>query len=338
MLFNTSNKGLLMLLGLETFSYHLAFAYGKMNIFKFIEKTASLGLDGVQINVEGDDLAHLGSDDPGFLKEVKSTIDKYDLFVEIDTCGTNPDNLKRILKICELLGSDTMRVFSSIGGNVQEEMSQAIIDFKQVVPLCRNFGVSIAYENHEYESSQEIMKVVNEVNSDYVGTHIDIGNSMMLWEEPIDAIKTMAPKAVSSHFKDHIVVMQGDQPMIIGVPLGKGNIDLAESFRILDQQSPLERINIEVCYGYIAAFHLPETKGYGGKLGQGCFQVVQPPFAPELVAPYIDHYLENPFKLSAFNWSELAKMAKSESQREELVFLQENSVLDSVEYMKQLNA
>jgi hypothetical protein len=38
-----------MLLGLETFSYHLAFAYGKMDIFKFIQRTAQLGLDGVQI-------------------------------------------------------------------------------------------------------------------------------------------------------------------------------------------------------------------------------------------------------------------------------------------------
>jgi hypothetical protein len=32
-----------MLLGLETFSYHLAFAYGEMNIFDFIERTAELG-------------------------------------------------------------------------------------------------------------------------------------------------------------------------------------------------------------------------------------------------------------------------------------------------------
>ena len=29
-----------MLLGLETFSYHLAFAYGKMDVFCFIKRTA----------------------------------------------------------------------------------------------------------------------------------------------------------------------------------------------------------------------------------------------------------------------------------------------------------
>ena len=54
-----------MQLGLETFSYHLAFAYGKMDIFDFIKRTAEFELDGVEINMEGADLAHLGSDDSG---------------------------------------------------------------------------------------------------------------------------------------------------------------------------------------------------------------------------------------------------------------------------------
>ena len=38
-----------MLLGLETFSYHLAFAYGKMDIFDFIKRTAEFELDGVEM-------------------------------------------------------------------------------------------------------------------------------------------------------------------------------------------------------------------------------------------------------------------------------------------------
>jgi 3-oxoisoapionate decarboxylase len=325
-----------MLLGLETFSYHFAFAYGKMDIFQFIERTAELGLDGVQINVEGNELAHLGSDESGFLREVKACIDSFGLFVEIDTCGTHPTNLTRILKICHALGSKTMRVYSSMGGNVLKELKQAVIDFKYMVPRCIDYDVKIAYENHEFESSEDIMSVVNQVNSDAVGTHIDVGNSMMLWEEPFEAIQKMAPRGVSTHFKDHIVVMLGDQPMIIGVPLGKGSIDLLECYRILDQQSPLKRINIEVCYGYMAPFRIPEKDGYGAKLGEGCFAVVKPPYDPEIVAPYISQYLENPFELQAYGWSELSKIATSDAQRKKLMVLQDKAVEDSVAYVKQL--
>ena len=48
-----------MLLGLESFSYHLAFSSGKMDIFSVIKKAMEPGLDGVQIDVEGDEFLTL---------------------------------------------------------------------------------------------------------------------------------------------------------------------------------------------------------------------------------------------------------------------------------------
>ena len=326
-----------MLLGLETFSYHLAFAYGKMDIFDFIKRTAEFELDGVEINIEGADLAHLGSDDPGFLRDVRAMTDELGLYVELDTCDTNPQNLTRALDICKALGADRLRVYSSVGGDVKEELEHAAEDFRQVIPLCADYGVRIAYENHEYETSHDVLKVVREVNSEYVGTHVDTGNSMLMWEEPIEAIENMAPYAMSTHFKDHVVIMAGGQPVVVGVPLGKGSIDCAEAFRILAEQSPLERINIEVCYGYVAPFRLPEGEGHGGKLGQGSFRVQPPPHDPGVIAPYTSRSLDTDAELQAWAWQDLAKLARSEEEREELLALQDQAVIDSVEYVKGLN-
>ena len=326
-----------MLLGLETFSYHLAFAYGKMDIFDFIKRTAEFELDGVEINIEGADLAHLGSDDPGFLRDVRAMTDELGLYVELDTCDTNPQNLTRALDICKTLGADRLRVYSSVGAEVKEELEHAAEDFRQVIPLCADYGVRIAYENHEYETSHDVLKVVREVNSEYVGTHVDTGNSMLMWEEPIAAIENMAPYAMSTHFKDHVVIMAGGQPVVVGVPLGKGSIDCAEAFRILAEQSPLERINIEVCYGYVAPFRLPEGEGHGGKLGQGSFRVQPPPHDPGVIAPYTSRSLDTDAELQAWAWQDLAKLARSEEEREELLALQDQAVIDSVEYVKGLN-
>ncbi len=326
-----------MLLGLETFSYHLAFGYGKMDIFDFIRKTVEFGLDGVEINVEGDDLAHLGSEDPGFLAEVRALTEAHNLYVELDTRDTNPQNLTRVLKICSALGADRMRVFSSMGGDVQGELEQAVEDFREVLPLCADYGIKIGYENHEFETSHDVLKVVREVDSEYVGTHVDTGNSMMVWEDPIEAITNMAPYAVSTHFKDHIVIVLKEQPMVVGVPLGTGSTNCAECFRILSEQSPLERISIEVCYGYIAPFRLPEAEGYGGKLGEGAFRVYPPPYDPAVVAPYVLRTLEDDLGLESFEWERLAERARSEAEREELVALQEKAVVDSVSYVKKLN-
>ena len=326
-----------MKLGLETFSYHLAFSYGKMDVFDFIKRTAEFGLDGVEINIEGADLAHLGSDDPEFLRDVRAMIDELGLYVELDTCDTNPQNLTQALDICRALGADRLRVYSSVGGDVKEELRQAADDFRQLIPLCADYGVRIAYENHEYESSHDVLQVVREVNSEYVGTHVDTGNSMSVWEEPIEAIRNMAPYAMSTHFKDHIVIMAGGQPVIVGVPLGQGSIDCAEAFRILTEQSPLERINIEVCYGYAAPFRLPEAEGHGAKLGQGSFRVEPPPYEPGVVAPYTSRVLDADIELQSWAWQDMAKLARSEEEREELLGLQNQSVIDSVAYVKGLN-
>jgi len=326
-----------MLLGLETFSYHLAFAHGKMDVFDFIRRTAELGLDGVEINVEGQDLAHLGSEDPGFLRDVRAMIGEFGLYVELDTCDTNPKNLTRVLDICRALGADRMRVYSSVGGDVRAELRQAVEDFRSVIGRCADYGVKIAYENHEFESSRDVLDVVRRVDSEYVGTHIDTGNSMMVWEDPVEAVRNMAPYAVSTHFKDHMVIRVGDQPMIVGVPLGTGSIDCAECFRILTRESPLQRINIEVCYGYVAPFRVPEDQGCGARLGQGSFRVQPPPYDPAVVAPYILHALDQGRELHSFAWQDLAQMARSDVERQDLLAWQDRAVVDSVAYVKQLN-
>ena len=326
-----------MLLGLETFSYHLALGYGKMDIFGFINRTAELGLDGVEINVEGDDLTHLGSDDPGFLREVRALIEQHGLYVELDTCDTDPHNLTRALEVCRVLGADRLRVYSSVGGDVGAELEQAARDFRQVLGLCAEYGVRIAYENHEFETSHDVLEVVRQVDSEWLGTHVDTGNSMMVWEDPLEAVTNMAPHAYSSHFKDHIVITLEGQPMVVGVPLGRGSIDCAACFRLLVEQSPLERINIEVCYGYVAPFRVPEAEGHGGQLGQGAFRVHEAPHDPAVVAPYILRSLDSGHGLESFAWQELAQMAGSAREREELLEHQDQAVAESVQFVKELN-
>jgi len=126
-----------MQLGLETFSYHLAFAYGKMNVFDFIERSNKIGLNGVQINVEGDNFGHLGSDDSSFLKDVRQCVEGFGLFIELDTCGTDPEYLSKLIKICRQVGADRLRTFASLGGDVTMEFKKGQARFSQSdVSLC----------------------------------------------------------------------------------------------------------------------------------------------------------------------------------------------------------
>lgn len=304
-----------MLLGMETFSYHLAFQARKMDVFDFIRRCAELGLDGVQLNAEGPGPGHLGSHDIGHLQAIRNMTRDLGLFVEVDTQGTDPKHLATMLSICDGVGADVLRTFASCGGDLVQELTQAPQHLREVVPMCADLGIHIALENHEYETAEDVLKGVRQVDSEWVGTHVDIGNSMMVWEEPVAAVAALAPYAVSSHFKDHVVIVEDEEPLVVGVAVGTGSIDCAECFRILAEESPLERIIIEVCYAYSAPFRRPQQQGAGGQLGEGAFRVAEGPFDPSWIPPTVsqvsdshqwwlslDDYLASPEGKSMIQW------------------------------------
>jgi len=305
-----------MQLGMETFSYHIAFGTGEMDIFGFIERCASFELDGVQLNMG--QLGPFLRADSDRVRQVREMTAALGMFVEVDTRGTDPAHLTAMLRLCNDLGADVLRTYASCSGDLAQELAQAGDHLCAVVPMCQDLGVRIALENHEYETSRQILEILRRVDSDWVGTHVDIGNSMMVWEEPTAAVAAMAPLAVSTHFKDHIVIVEDGVPLVVGVTLGRGSIDCGECFRILAEQSPLERVIIEVCYGYAAPFRRPESQGAGGRLGEGAFRVVDGPLDPTWIAP--------------------RRNAQSPQEVQQLIAWQEQSVIESVEYVKKLNA
>ena len=277
-----------MQLGLESFSYHLAFTMGRMDIFDFIQRTAQLGLDGIQINVvRGKNWGHLGGNDSTHFAKVRAMAKDLDFFIEIDTRGTDPVHLFKALDVCHALGAEVLRTYVSLGGDLATELRQAKENIRQVVPRAKELGIRIALENHEYETSNDMVRLLKCIDSPQVGLLVDIGNSMMVLEDPLSATRTMAPYAISTHFKDHIVIDSDESSRVVGVPIGKGNIDIETCFRNLVAKSSLTRINIEESYGYSAPFRVPPPEGKDLNLLGAAFRKYPMPHDPAVIAPYL---------------------------------------------------
>ena len=327
-----------MLLGLETFSYLPWFMVGRMDVFGFIRRARELGLDGVQLNIgiARDNWGMLGGADPARLKAVRALCEELGLFVEVDTRTYEHDTLVEALRISAALGADTLRTYVSApqdlrgtalrdymspNGGLARDLLAAVPVIRSILPLCARLGVRLALENHEYETSAQVAQLVRTLDSEWAGTLIDVGNMMTVWEDPATAVTAMAPWALSTHFKDCAVIVEQGEPWVVGVPLGRGSIDLPACYRILAGQTALKRICIEVCYGYRAGFRVPETQGEGGRLGIGAFRVAPPPHDPACFAPYPNY--QNP-----------ARLPQAEGEQ----FLQwcDRAVADSVAYVKEL--
>lgn len=242
-----------MQLGLDSYSYHLAFGAHpdftprrRLTLFGFIERVAALGLDGFQI-----DPMHLATRDRSYLAEVRAAAAGLGLFLEYGTIGTDSRRLARELAIAERLGSPVLRTFAGFDRwhrrtQVPAEIRRTIAGLKRVRRMAEDHGIRIAVENHGDLTTDELLQVVRAVDSPWVGICLDVGNAMLTLEDPLAATAKMAPYAVTTHFKDYAMVPTNYGGKIAGVALGDGVIDLAAAMKLLRSKTGLDRIILEI--------------------------------------------------------------------------------------------
>ena len=317
-----------MKIGLDTESCHLLFHNGVIDIFGFIRKAAELKLDGVMINIiggmDGDnekyihpDWGCLGGAEPEHLDKVKKELQKNNMYAEVAMRGIDPDKISRAIEVTGRIGGDLLRTYCCFGKYDPASLKQAPENFKKIVPLLKKYRIKFAIENHEEETSEEIIDIIKKVNSPWVGSHCDIGNSMMAWEDPARAVENLAPYAFTSHFKDHIIIKDNNEYKVCGVPLGKGNIDIDECFRLLFEKSTLCRINIEQTYPFLSVFKRERGTGGVSETGEGAFKV------EKAVFDFKEHTPDSYY-------------FPSEEYLEDVIEAQKNGLVESVSHMKKI--
>ena len=292
-----------MKIGLETESMHLWFQNGKMDIFSYIDFAKELDCDGVIINIIKDfgldeEWGCLGSNEEDHLKKIRAKLDEYNMYCEIDAKSFDKNKFEKIAKVAQILNTKIIRSYVPLTDKSKkvknasdgsfddskitalfnkEEFLNSSNEIKALIEILENYDLKLVIENHEYQTSSDLLELLALINHPRVGFLYDFGNSMMAYEDLIKACKDMAKYTFSTHCKDHIIFNEDGVDYVCGVPLGEGNIDIKACIEILKNEG-LDRINIEQCYPYCANFK--REKGTGGidKLGESAFKIEKPLF------------------------------------------------------------
>lgn len=206
-------------LGLDTESLHLWLQNRQMDVFAFIEAAHEMGADGVMINLIHDfnldpQWGVLGSNDPQHLQKVRELLQKHHMYAEFATRGLGYEHLSKVIRAADAVGADIIRTYIPITLNAAAEretggdgkydlgkvrldfdpavFDEAVVSLKAIVPVLKQYRIRIALENHEYETADELVDVIQKVDSPWIGLHYDFGNAMMAWEEPVEAARKMA--------------------------------------------------------------------------------------------------------------------------------------------------
>ena len=107
-------------------------------------------------------------------------------------------------------------------------VDEAVTLLKNVIPYYEAAETVLAIENHERHTADELIEIVESVNSPVLGICLDTVNSFGALEPPSDVISKLAPYALNVHFKDFKIERVKSQMgfSVVGCPAGEGQLDI----------------------------------------------------------------------------------------------------------------
>jgi sugar phosphate isomerase/epimerase len=236
-----------MKVGIDSYCYHRFFGEvypdqkepaKKMTMQDFLKRAKELKVDGVSL----ESCFFPPNVDQTWFKDLKAQLDEYK-FERVYAWG-HPDGLERGqnwtayeemvagIPNAKAIGADVMRVVGSSLMFRHEphgpQIKALVKMFKKAVKVAKDQGVKLAVENHIDFTSDEILQLLTEVNSEYFGLNFDTGNFLRLLDDPIKGMEKLAPYVLATHVKDLMpdkTARPTDWFFFAGVPVGKGLID-----------------------------------------------------------------------------------------------------------------
>ena len=121
---------------------------------------------------------------------------------------------------------------------------------REAVAHAQEQGVVLAIENHIDFLADELVELIETVNSPWLGVCLDTANNLRLLEDPLRAALKLAPYARATHVKD-IRARSGDPHSFAfwpSVTLGQGLIDLPAIFAALKGHGYAGLLALEIDY------------------------------------------------------------------------------------------
>lgn len=209
-----------MKVGIDSYCYHrfLGDVYPEqqppadsLTMDRVIDRARELGCEGISL-----ESCFFPSFDTGYLADVRARLDAYQ-FDRVYAWG-HPDGLEagrnllarddmiRHIGHAKAIGATVMRVVGSSFSFVRDphEPQLRIIGgwLKEAVRVAASEGVSLAIENHIDYDADEILRLIEEVDSPFFGVTLDTANFLRVLDDPVAATEKLAPYVLATHIKD----------------------------------------------------------------------------------------------------------------------------------------
>ncbi len=149
------------------------------------------------------------------------------------------------IDVAKRLKTKIVRVFAAHpkdGLDLDATLETVIRGLKAVAPVAEGAGITLALENHGLLAgkTQQIQQLIERVDSSSVRANADIGNFLLVDEDPLKAVETLLPHIAHVHAKDMIPVSEGGFQSLSGQryrggAIGEGIVPVGPIMKRLDE-------------------------------------------------------------------------------------------------------
>jgi sugar phosphate isomerase/epimerase len=223
-----------------------AYTFHKYSVFEAIENTAASGgrviefYPGQKLSPEEPGVAFSHNSPPEVIEKVKAKLKKHDILaVNYGVVGL-PNNEAECRKVFQFAKTMGMRAVTS-------EPQPAAMDV--IEKMVKEFDIAMAIHNHpkrpndpnyKFWDPDYIMELVGKRDK-RLGASADTGHFARSGIKPVDALKKLEGRVISSHLKD----IRPFAPNGADVPYGTGGSDIAATLDELKRQNFQGNISVE---------------------------------------------------------------------------------------------
>jgi sugar phosphate isomerase/epimerase len=223
---------------------------------EFLERAHALGAAGIQAGIHGDIAGE--AETRADIGKIRARAEKLGMYIEAMVPlpdGDDTSAFEQSLKDAQEVGAVALRAaclgtrryesFAS-AADWQTHVARSRQSLAAAVPLLDKYKIPLGLENHKDWTLAEMLNLMMNYHSEYLGVCLDFGNNISLLDDPVLTVEQLAPYTVTTHIKNMGVEVTTDGFLLSEVLLGEGYLNIPALVKVIQQARPQANFLLEM--------------------------------------------------------------------------------------------
>jgi hypothetical protein len=191
-------------------------------------------LAGLCLHINDGGASSLARMTPQELEGFAARLAELGLALHLEISSTSREEVDKVVALARQLNVTVIRFYARHAGPLDQVMERIYADLCYAAELANRHGLHFDYEQHEDLRAGEIASLLTRLGDPRLNVLFDYTNSWNAYEEPLDALKILAPWVRQVHIKGGRRTVEGDGWGQLGVPQGSPEDELPSALLLYE--------------------------------------------------------------------------------------------------------